>query len=262
MLKVRIIPCLDVKDGRTVKGVNFIDLRDAGDPVALARAYDVQGADELCFLDITASVEGRGAMIDVIERTADACFMPLTVGGGVRTPDDMVAMLRAGADKVAINTAAVLDPAILTACARKVGAQAVVMALDVRRENAPGERARWGVYTHGGRKSANLDAIAFAKRAAELGAGEILLTSMDRDGTKDGYDIALLRAVRDVVRVPIVASGGAGNVQHMADAVTQGHADAVLAASIFHFGEATIADARRALAAAGAPVRTVEELSA
>jgi len=262
MLKVRIIPCLDVKDGRTVKGVNFIDLRDAGDPVALARAYDAQGADELCFLDITASVEGRGAMIDVIERTADACFMPLTVGGGVRTPDDMVAMLRAGADKVAINTAAVLDPAILTACARKVGAQAVVMALDVRRENAPGEPVRWGVYTHGGRKSAGLDAIAFAKRAAELGAGEILLTSMDRDGTKDGYDIALLRAVRDVVRVPIVASGGAGNVQHMADAVTQGHADAVLAASIFHFGEATIADARRALAAAGAPVRTVEELLA
>jgi imidazole glycerol-phosphate synthase subunit HisF len=257
MLKVRIIPCLDVKDGRTVKGVNFVDLRDAGDPVALARAYDAQGADELCFLDITASVEGRGAMIDVIERTADACFMPLTVGGGVRSPDDMVTMLRAGADKVAINTAAVLDPAILTACARKVGAQAVIMALDVRREGDS-----WGVYTHGGRKPAGLDAIAFAKRAAELGAGEILLTSMDRDGAKTGYDIELLRAVRDVVRVPIVASGGAGNVQHMADAITKGHADAVLAASIFHFGEATIADARQALAAAGAPVRTIEEIRA
>ena len=257
MLKVRVIPCLDVKDGRTVKGVNFVDLRDAGDPVALARAYDAQGADELCFLDITASVEGRGAMIGVIERTADACYMPLTVGGGVRTPDDMVTMLKAGADKVAINTAAVLDPTILTACARKVGAQAVVMALDVRREGNS-----WGVYTHGGRKPAGLDAVAFAKRAAELGAGEILLTSMDRDGTKDGYDIDLLRAVRDVVPVPIVASGGAGNVQHMADAVIKGGADAVLAASIFHFGEASVADAKRALARAGAPVRLTEGVSA
>ncbi len=254
MLKVRVIPCLDVKDGRTVKGVNFVDLRDAGDPVALARAYDAQGADELCFLDITASVEGRGAMIGVIERTADACFMPLTVGGGVRSPDDMVAMLKAGADKVAINTAAVLEPEILTRCARKVGAQAVVMALDVRRE---GES--WGVYTHGGRKSAGLDAIAFAKRAAELGAGEILLTSMDRDGTKTGYDIELLRAVRGVVRVPVVASGGAGSVEHMAQAVVEGRADAVLAASVFHFGEATVSDAKRALAAAGAPVRMVVE---
>jgi cyclase len=250
MLKVRVIPCLDVKDGRTVKGVNFVDLRDAGDPVALARAYDAQGADELCFLDITASVEGRGAMIGVIERTADACFMPLTVGGGVRTPDDMVAMLKAGAAKVAINPAAVLDPPVLTACARKVGAQAVVMALDVRRDGGG-----WGVFTHGGRKPAGLDAVAFARRAAELGAGEILLTSMDRDGTKDGYDIDLLRAVRDVVRVPIIASGGAGNVQHMAEAVIKGGADAVLAASIFHFGEASVADAKRALADAGAPVR-------
>jgi len=257
MLKVRVIPCLDVKDGRTVKGVNFVDLRDAGDPVALARAYDAQGADELCFLDITASVEGRGAMISVIERTADACFMPLTVGGGVRTPDDMVAMLKAGADKVAINTAAVLEPEILTRCARKVGAQAVVMALDVRREGAG-----WCVYTHGGRKSAGKDAVEFARKAADLGAGEILLTSMDRDGTKDGYDIELLRAVREVVRVPIVASGGAGNVQHMAEAVTKGGADAVLAASIFHFGEATVTDAKRALAAAGAPVRVTEEARA
>jgi cyclase len=254
MLKVRIIPCLDVKGGRTVKGVNFVDLRDAGDPVALARAYDAQGADELCFLDITASHENRGTMIDVVERTADACFMPLTVGGGVRKPEDMVAMLKAGADKVAINTAAVESPEILKACARKVGSQAVVMALDVRREESG-----WGVYTHGGRKAAGKDAIAFARRAAELGAGEILLTSMDRDGTKDGYDIELLRAVREVVRVPIVASGGAGNVEHMAEAVSKGGADAVLAASIFHFGEASIADAKRALAKAGAPVRPIEE---
>jgi cyclase len=260
MLKVRVIPCLDVKDGRTVKGVNFIDLRDAGDPVALALAYDAQGADELCFLDITASHEKRGTMIDVVERTADACFMPLTVGGGVRTPDDMVAMLKAGADKVAINTAAVLDPDILTACARKVGSQAVVMALDVKREGEAGSPPRWVVYTHGGRNSTGLDAVAFAKRAAELGAGEILLTSMDRDGAKSGYDIELLRAIRDVVRVPIIASGGAGNVQHMAEAVTQGGADAVLAASIFHFGEATIVDAKRAIAAAGAPVRMLEDV--
>ncbi len=257
MLKVRIIPCLDVKDGRTVKGVNFVGLRDAGDPVALAKAYDEQGADELCFLDITASVEGRGAMIEVIERTADQCFMPLTVGGGVRSPQDMVAMLKAGADKVAINTAAVLDPSILTACARKVGAQAVVMALDVRRVG-PQAGDGWGVYTHGGRKAAGLDAIQFAKRASESGAGEILLTSMDRDGTKNGYDIELLRAVREVVRIPVVASGGAGNVNHMADAVTLGGADAVLAASIFHFGEATVADAKRALTLAGAHVRPAE----
>jgi cyclase len=250
-----------VKDGRTVKGVNFVDLRDAGDPVALARAYDAQGADELCFLDITASHEKRGTMIDVVERTADACFMPLTVGGGVRTPDDMVAMLKAGADKVAINTAAVLEPEILTACARKVGAQAVVMALDVKREGDANSQLRWVVYTHGGRNSTGKDAIQFAKRAAELGAGEILLTSMDRDGAKSGYDIELLRAVRDVVSVPIVASGGAGNVQHMAEAVTKGGADAVLAASIFHFGEATIADAKRALAAAGAPVRPMESVA-
>jgi cyclase len=258
MLKVRVIPCLDVKDGRTVKGVNFVDLRDAGDPVALARAYDAQGADELCFLDITASHEKRGTMIDVVERTADACFMPLTVGGGVRTPDDMVAMLKAGADKVAINTAAVLEPEILTACARKVGAQAVVMALDVKREGDANSPPRWAVYTHGGRNNTGKDAVAFARRAAELGAGEILLTSMDRDGAKTGYDIELLRAIRDVVRVPIVASGGAGNVQHMADAVMKGGADAVLAASIFHFGEASVADAKRALAVAGGPVRSSE----
>lgn len=253
MLKVRVIPCLDVKDGRTVKGVNFVDLRDAGDPVALAKAYDAQGADELCFLDITASVEGRGAMISVIERTADQCFMPVTVGGGVRAPEDMVTMLKAGADKCAINTAAVLEPEIITACARKVGSQAVVLALDVRRE---GEG--WGVYTHGGRKPAGKDAIAFVKRAVELGAGEILLTSMDRDGTKSGFDIELLRAVRDVASVPVIASGGAGNARHMAEAVTEGLADAVLAASIFHFGEVSIAEVKRAIANAGAPVRMTE----
>lgn len=259
MLKVRVIPCLDVKDGRTVKGVNFVDLRDAGDPVALARAYDAQGADELCFLDITASHEKRGTMIDVVERTADACFMPLTVGGGVRTPEDMVTMLKAGADKVAINTAAVEEPRILTACARKVGSQAVVMALDVKRVAGDPSSPAWTVYTHGGRNDTKQDAIRFAKRAAELGAGEILLTSMDRDGAKSGYDIDLLRAIRDVVRVPIIASGGAGNVEHMAEAVVRGGADAVLAASIFHFGEATIADAKRAIQAAGAPVRITEE---
>lgn len=256
MLTVRVIPCLDVQNGRTVKGVNFVDLRDAGDPVALARAYDAQGADELCFLDITASHEGRATLIEVVERTADVCFMPLTVGGGVRTPEDMVRMLKAGADKVAINSAAVSDPDILRACARKVGSQAVVMALDVKRE--PGSQALWRVYTHGGRRATGLDAVSFAKRAAELGAGEILLTSMDRDGARTGYDIELLRAVRDVVRVPIIASGGAGSVEHMAQAVTRGGADAVLAASIFHFGEATLNDAKRAIAASGAPVRMTE----
>lgn len=256
MLTVRVIPCLDVQNGRTVKGVNFVDLRDAGDPVALARAYDAQGADELCFLDITASHEGRATLIEVVERTADVCFMPLTVGGGVRTPEDMVRMLKAGADKVAINSAAISEPDILRACARKVGSQAVVMALDVKRE--PGSQALWRVYTHGGRRATGLDAVSFAKRAAELGAGEILLTSMDRDGARTGYDIELLRAVRDVVRVPIIASGGAGSVEHMAQAVTRGGADAVLAASIFHFGEATLNDAKRAIAASGAPVRMTE----
>ena len=256
MLTVRVIPCLDVQNGRTVKGVNFVDLRDAGDPVALARAYDAQGADELCFLDITASHEGRATLIEVVERTADVCFMPLTVGGGVRTPEDMVRMLKAGADKVAINSAAVSEPDILRACARKVGSQAVVMALDVKRE--PGSQALWRVYTHGGRRATGLDAVSFAKRAAGLGAGEILLTSMDRDGARTGYDIELLRAVRDVVRVPIIASGGAGSVEHMAQAVTRGGADAVLAASIFHFGEATLNDAKRAIAASGAPVRMTE----
>jgi cyclase len=250
MLKVRVIPCLDVKDGRTVKGVSFVDLRDAGDPVALARAYDAQGADELCFLDITASVEGRGAMLDVVERTADQCFMPLTVGGGVRAPADMVTLLLAGADKVAINTAAVLEPQLIRACARKVGSQCVVAAIDARRS---GEG--WEVVTHGGRKPAGIGAVEYARLAADLGAGEILLTSMDRDGGRDGYDVALVRAVRDAVRVPVIASGGAGSTAHLVEAVRDGGADAVLAASIFHFGEVTVAGAKRALAEAGVPVR-------
>jgi cyclase len=258
MLKVRVIPCLDVKDGRTVKGVQFVDLKDAGDPVSLARAYDGQGADELCFLDITASVEGRGAMLGVIERTADECFMPLTVGGGVRTPDDMVTMLRAGADKVAINTAAVMDPEIVAACARKVGRQAVVVAVDVRRKPET-PSPTWEVFTHGGRRSTGIDAIDFIRRVVALGAGEILLTSMDRDGTKEGYDIDLLRAARDVSSVPIVASGGAGNVEHMTQAIVEGGADAVLAASIFHFGDASISQVKQALARAGAPVRLVRQ---
>ena len=250
MLKTRIIPCLDVKDGRTVKGVNFVDLRDAGDPVALAKAYDEQGADELCFLDITASHEGRGAMIDVIQRTADQCFMPVTVGGGVRSPEDVVELLAAGADKVAINTAAVQNPQVVKDCALKVGSQAIVVAIDARQEGDS-----WGVFTHGGRNSAGKDAIEFAKHVADLGAGEILLTSMDRDGTKQGYDIELLKRVTDAVSIPVIASGGAGSVDHLAPAVLEGGANAVLAASIFHFGEATLEDARKALESAGAPVR-------
>ena len=250
MLKTRIIPCLDVKDGRTVKGVNFVDLRDAGDPVALARAYSDQGADELCFLDITASHEGRGTLLDIVSRTAEACFMPLTVGGGVRTPQNMVDLLRAGADKVAINTAAVNDPGLIAACAEKVGSQCVVVAIDARRV-----AGHWEIFTHGGRTSTGIDAIAFARLAEARGAGEILLTSMDRDGTKTGFDIALTRAVSDAVNLPVIASGGAGSVDDFAPAIIAGGASAVLAASIFHFGEATIADARRALTAAGAPVR-------
>jgi cyclase len=251
MLKTRIIPCLDVKDGRTVKGVNFVDLKDAGDPVALAKAYDEQGADELCFLDITATHEGRGSMLDVIERTADQCFMPVTVGGGVRSPEDMVTLLSAGADKCGINSAAVYDPDIVKACSLKVGAQAVVVAIDARQE----EDGSWGVYTHGGRKSSGRNAVEFAKLVESKGAGEILLTSMDRDGTKEGYNIPLLKQITEAVSIPVIASGGAGHVDHLAPAVLEGGANAVLAASIFHFGEATINDARQALNSAGAPVR-------
>ncbi len=250
MLKNRIIPCLDVKDGRTVKGVNFVDLRDAGDPVALAKAYDEQGADELCFLDISATNEGRGSMLEVIERTADQCFMPVTVGGGVRSPEDMVTLLAAGADKCGVNSAAVADPDLVKACSLKVGAQAVVVAIDARRQGDS-----WGVFTHGGKKSSGRDAIEFAKLVESKGAGEILLTSMDRDGTKIGYDIELLKRMTDAVSIPVIASGGAGHVDHLAPAILEGGANAVLAASIFHFGEATIADARRALNKAGAFVR-------
>jgi cyclase len=249
-LKTRIIPCLDVKDGRTVKGVNFVDLKDAGDPVALAKAYDLQGADELCFLDITASHEGRGTLLDIVSATAEQCFMPLTVGGGVRSADDLVALLRAGADKVAINSAAVADPSVIANCAAKAGRQAVVVAIDARRVGD-----HWEIFTHGGRQETGIDAVAFAKEAEARGAGEILLTSMDRDGTKSGYDIELLKAVTSAVNIPVVASGGAGSVNDMPAAVLEGGATAVLAASIFHFGEATVADARKALADAGAPVR-------
>ena len=250
MLKTRIIPCLDVKDGRTVKGVNFVDLRDAGDPVALAKAYDAQGADELCFLDIAASHEGRGTLLDIVQRTAEQCFMPLTVGGGVRSENDMVQLLRAGADKVAINSAAVKDPDVISRCAAKAGRQCVVVSIDARKT---GET--WEIFTHGGRTATGINAVAFAAQAEALGAGEILLTSMDRDGTKAGFDIELLQAVTGAVNVPVVASGGAGSVEDFAPAVLQGGASAVLAASIFHFGEATLAEARAALRAAGVATR-------
>ncbi len=254
MLKARIIPCLDVKDGRVVKGVNFVDLRDAGDPVAQARVYDEAGADELCFLDITASHEDRPIILDVVAQTAEQCFMPLTVGGGVRRLADIRALLLAGADKVAINTAAVATPELVQAAAEKFGSQCVVVAIDARRDAA----GRFEVVTHGGRNVTGLEAIEWARRVAALGAGEILLTSMDRDGTKQGYDIALTRAVADAVGVPVIASGGAGTPDHLVAAVREGHAGAVLAASIFHFGEYTIAEAKTHMARAGVPVRPPE----
>ena len=250
MLKTRIIPCLDVKDGRTVKGVNFVGLRDAGDPVALAKAYDAQGADELCFLDITASHEGRGTLLDVVSATAEQCFMPLTVGGGVRSAENMVALLRAGADKVAINSAAVSGPDVIARCAAKAGRQCVVVAIDARQSGDS-----WEIFTHGGRKPTGIDAIEFAKLAETKGAGEILLTSMDKDGTKSGYDLPLLKAVTAAVNVPVIASGGAGSAADLAPAIIEGGASAVLAASIFHFGEVSLEEARNALQAAGAPVR-------
>ena len=258
MLKVRVIPCLDVKDGRVVKGVNFVDLRDAGDPVEQARAYDAAGADELMFLDITASHEGRGAILDVIARTADVCFMPVSVGGGVRTVENARALLRAGADKVSINTAAVEDPDLISRMADAFGSQCVVVAVDAKARPDGG----WNIFTYGGRNDTGIDAVVFAERAVAKGAGEILLTSMDRDGAKTGYDIGLLRAVTGAVSVPVIASGGAGNVDHLVQAVTEGHADAVLAASIFHFGEVSIARAKQAMADAGVPVRLVEGVSA
>jgi cyclase len=255
MLKIRVIPCLDVKDGRVVKGVQFEQLRDAGDPVESAMAYDKAGADELCFLDITASHENRGTLIDVVTRTAEACFMPLTVGGGVRTVDDIRALLLAGADKVSINTAAVFDRDFVARAADKFGNQCIVVAIDAKRVSKEGEPARWEIFTHGGRKPTGLDAIEYAREVASLGAGEILLTSMDRDGTKAGYDNALTRAVADAVPVPVIASGGVGTLDHLVAGVRDGHASAVLAASIFHFGEHTIREAKSALAQAGLPVR-------
>ena len=249
-LAARIIPCLDVKDGRVVKGVNFVNLRDAGDPVEQAALYDSQAADEICFLDITASHEKRGIMIDVVKRTADRCFMPLTVGGGIRTVEDVRALLLAGADKVAIQTAAVQTPELIDQAARKFGGQAIVVVADCRRVGAS-----WEVFTHGGRNPSGKDAIAYAVDAVERGAGELMITSMDQDGTRDGYDIELLHEITSRVSTPVIASGGAGNVQHLVDAVVKGGASAVLAASIFHFGDLSIAQARAALAAAGVPQR-------
>ena len=255
MLKVRVIPCLDVKDGRVVKGINFVNLRDAGDPVEAAIAYDAAGADELCFLDITASHEDRGTILDVVRRTAEACFTPLTVGGGVRTVTDIRALLRSGADKVSINTAAVNRRGFVREAAEKFGDQCVVVAIDARKVSKSGAPDRWEIFTHGGRKPTGIDAVDYAQEVVALGAGEILLTSMDRDGTRLGFDIGLTRAVADAVVVPVIASGGVGSLEHLIAGVRDGHAAAVLAASIFHFGEYTIADAKRYMAAAGLAMR-------
>lgn len=265
MLKIRVIPCLDVKDGRVVKGVRFVDLRDAGDPVEAAAAYDAAGADELCFLDITASHENRGIILDVVRRTAERCFMPLTVGGGVRTIEDVRNLLEAGADKVSINTAAVRNRAFVREASEKFGAQCIVVAIDAKQvaPSAAGADdrcetdsvARWEIFTHGGREPTGIDAVAYASEVVALGAGEILLTSMDRDGTRTGFDLALTRAVADAVSVPVIASGGVGSLDHLVAGVRDGHASAVLAASIFHFGEYTIAQAKQHLATAGIPVR-------
>ncbi len=255
MLKSRLIPCLDVKDGRVVKGVQFVDLRDAGDPVECAIAYDKAGADELCFLDITASHENRGTLIDVVRRTAEVCFMPLTVGGGVRALEDIRNLLLAGADTVSINSAAVADRAIVRAAAEKFGSQCVVVAIDAKQVSKPGEPARWEIFTHGGRRPTGIDAVDYAREVAALGAGEILLTSMDRDGSKIGFDIVLTRAVADAVTIPVIASGGVGTLDHLVAGVLEGHASAVLAASIFHFGEFTIRQAKERMAAAGIAMR-------
>ena len=251
MLKTRLIPCLDVADGRVVKGVNFVNLIDAGDPVEAARAYDAAGADELCFLDIHATHENRGTMFDLVTRTAEACFMPLTVGGGVRSHEDVRALLLAGADKVSFNSAAVANPDVVAEAADRFGSQCIVVAIDAKTVS-PG---KWEIFTHGGRKSTGIDAVEFAKTVTAKGAGEILLTSMDRDGTKGGYNLALTRAIADAVSIPVIASGGVGTLDHLVEGVTEGHASAVLAASIFHFGTFTIAEAKAHMAAAGIPMR-------
>jgi cyclase len=251
-VRIRVIPCLDVRDGRVVKGVNFVDLIDAGDPVEQARAYDAAGADELCFLDISATHEGRGTLLDVVRRTAEVCFMPLTVGGGVRSAEDARALLLAGADKVAVNSAAVSRPEVVSDIATKFGSQCIVASVDARQV----EPGRWEIFTHGGRRPTGIDALDHAVKLADLGAGELLVTSMDGDGTQNGYDLALTRAIADAVGVPVIASGGVGNLDHLVAGVTQGHASAVLAASIFHFGKYTVAQAHDALRAAGLPART------
>ena len=252
-VRVRVIPCLDVADGRVVKGVNFVDLKDAGDPVEQASAYDAAGADELCFLDISASHEGRGTLLDIVKRTAEVCFMPLTVGGGVRSVEDARALLLAGADKVAINSAAVARPELVAEIAVKFGSQCVVASVDARRV----DDGKWEIYTHGGRKPTGIDAVEYAKTVAELGAGELLVTSMDGDGTQAGYDLELTRTIADAVSIPVVASGGVGNLEHLVEGVREGHASAVLAASIFHFGTHSIAEAHKVLRDAGLPARGV-----
>ncbi|MEO0912685.1 MAG: imidazole glycerol phosphate synthase subunit HisF [Pseudomonadota bacterium] len=251
MLKTRIIPCLDVKDGRVVKGVNFVDLIDAGDPVEAAKAYDAAGADELCFLDIAATQENRGTMYEVARQTAEQCFMPLTIGGGVRTPEDVRALLLAGADKVSFNSAAVANPEVISQAAEKFGNQCIVVAIDAKTV-APG---KWEIFTHGGRRETGIDALEFAREMAQRGAGEILLTSMDRDGTRAGFNLALTRAIADAVPIPVIASGGVGTLDHLVEGVREGHASAVLAASIFHFGDHTIGEAKAHMHAAGIPVR-------